>query len=170
MNELVTTLLAAILLTTAGDRELEGLLKRSAYPLGDAIAKALEIARTGVVLSAELEEEDGRAVYSVEIAQGRKTLEVVLDARTGELVEKALEDDDQDSLAGACKISLARAIEIAKAKVSGQAFAAEAERDDDKPVLEVKLLGDGKVHKVKIDPATGEVLKVRSRNVEGEKK
>jgi uncharacterized membrane protein YkoI len=170
MNALAATLLAAALLSPADDQELEGLLQRSSYPISDAIKKALEIAKTGIVLSVELEDEDGKAVYSVDIAQDRKTMEVVLDAKTGELLKKVVEDDDQESLAKACKITLTRAIEIAKEKVTGQVFAAEAEIEDEKPILEVKLLGDGKVHKVKIDPATGEVLKVRSRKIEGGKK
>lgn len=170
MKALAAVLLAAALLGPADDQETEGLLKRSAYPLGDAVKKALEIAKTGVVLSVELEDEDGKAVYSLDVAQGRKTLEIVLDARSGELVEKKIEDDDRESLARACRIPLGRAIEIALEKVSGRAYSAEAEMEDEKPVLEVKLLGDGKIHKVKIDPATGEVLKVRSRKIEGEKK
>jgi uncharacterized membrane protein YkoI len=172
MKALAATLMAAALLAPADDQEKESLLKRSTYSLGDAVKKALEIAKTGAVLSVELEDEDGKAVYSLDVAQGRKTLEIVLDARTGELVEKKVEDDDQESLARACTVPLGRAIEIALGKVSGQAYAAEAEMDDEKPVLEVKvkLLGDGKIHKVKIDPATGDVLKVRSRKIEGEKK
>jgi uncharacterized membrane protein YkoI len=169
MNALAAVLLAA-LPGTADDQELEGLLRRSAYPLGQAIQKAMEIAKTGVVLAAELEEEDGKAVYSLDVAQGTKTLEIVLDARTGELLERKLEDDDQEALAAACKIPLSRAIETALGKVSGRVYAAEAEMEDGKPILEVKILGGGKVHKVKIDAVGGEVLKIKSRNVEGEKK
>lgn len=170
MKALAATLLAAVLLSSADDQELESLLRRSGYPLGEAVKKALEIAKTGVVVSAELEEEDGKAVYSIDVAQGRKTLEIVLDAKTGELVEKTIEDDDQESLATACKISLGRAIEIALEKIPGQVYAAEAEIEDEKPVLEVKLVGDGKVHKVKLDPATGAVLKIKARKIELEKK
>ena len=170
MNALAATLMAAVLLSPADDQELQALLKKSAYPLSEAVKKAFDIAKDGVVLSAELEEEDGKAVYSIDVAQGRKTLEIVLDAETGELVEKVIEDDDQESLAKACKITLGRAIEIAREKVPGQVYAAEAEIEDEKPTLEVKIVGDGRVHKVKLDPATGEVLKLKSRKIEEKKK
>jgi uncharacterized membrane protein YkoI len=166
----LAAILAAALLSPADDQELEGLLKRSAYPLSEAVRKAMEIAKTGVVVAAELEEEDGKAVYSLDVAQGTRTLEIVLDAKTGELLEKTVEDDDQQAVAGACKIPLSRAIEIALTRVSGQVYAAEAEIEDDKPVLEVKILGGGRVHKVKIDAAGGEVHKVKSRPVESGKK
>lgn len=171
MNAFAATLAAAaLLLSPNDDKELEGLLKRSAYPLGDAVKKAMEVARKGTIVSIELEEEDGKAVFSVDIAQDRKTLEILLDAGTGELVEKTIEDDDQESVADACKIPLGRAIELALEKVAGRAYAAEAEIEEGKPVLEVKILGDGKVHKVKVDAVTGAVLKVKSRRFEGEKK
>jgi len=166
----LTAFLLAGLLGAADDQELEGLLKRSAYPLSEAVKKAQEIAKTGVVIAAELEDEDGKAAYSVEIAQDRKIMEIVLDAKTGELLEKKVEDDDEDALAKACKISLTRAIEIALAKTPGQVYSAEAEIENDKAIFEVKILGDGKVHKVTLDAAGGEILKVKSRKVEGEKK
>jgi len=170
MNAFAATFLAAALLTATDDQELERLLKRAAYPLGEAVKKAQDIAKTGVVLSAELEDEDGKVVYSVEVAQGPKTLEIVLDAKTGELVEKTIEDDDQEELAKACKITLSRAIEIALEKVPGKVYAAEAEVEDEKTILEVKIVGDGRIQKVKIDPATGAILKVRARKIETEKK
>lgn len=164
---ILTVLLAALM---ADDKELEGLLKQAAYPLSEAVRKALEAAKGGVVLNAELEDEDGKAVYSIDIAQEKKTVEVVLDARTGELIKKGVEDDDQSDLAKACKITLAQALQISMQKVAGQVVAAEAEIEDDKPILEVKIFGDGKVQKVKVDAVTGEVLKIKARKIEGEKK
>lgn len=169
MKFIAIALLAAAL-PTADDRELERLLRQSAYPLTEALAKALEAAKGGVVLNAELEDEDGKAVYSVDVAVENKTVEVVLDAKTGELLKKDIEDDNQSRLAKACKVTLAQAIGTSLQKVAGKVYAAEAEFEDDRAVLEVKILGDGKVHKVKVDAASGEVLKVKSRNVEGEKK
>lgn len=139
------------------------LLKKTGYSLGDALAKAGKQAEGLPAVLAELEEEDGRLVYSIEFAQGTKILEVNLDAKTGELVKKEPEDEDKSAAARACTVPLSKAVESALQKVPGAAFAAEAALKEGKPEIQVKIVSEGKIHKVLIDGATGAVLKVKSK-------
>jgi uncharacterized membrane protein YkoI len=139
------------------------LLKKSGYTLSEAIAKATVIAKEGTVVAAELEEDDGKVVYSVEFAQGGRILEISLDAKTGELVEKEVEDEDESSVAKALKITLPQAIEAALQKMPGLAFEVESELEDGKVEIEVKILSDGKVYEVEVDGVTGVAGKARTK-------
>jgi len=167
---MILTVLVAATTAAAGDDELAALLKKAAYPLTEAIQKAAPIAKEGVLVSAELEDEDGRAVYVVEFAVDKKVVEIKLDAATGELLKKDVEEDDKSAVVKACKLPLLKGIEIAAAKVPGKLVAAEAEIEDDKPILETKIFAGGKLLKVKVDAVTGEILKIKGRKAEGEAK
>jgi uncharacterized membrane protein YkoI len=63
-------------------------------------------------------------------------------------------------IAPALKVTLSKAIEFALAKVDGQALNVEVELENGKPVIEVKILSDGKLWEVEIDGTTGAVLEV----------
>jgi uncharacterized membrane protein YkoI len=169
MSTILTVLIAASA-AAAGDDEPAALLKKAAYSLMDAIQKATPIAGEGVLVSAELEDQDGKAVYVVEFAVQKKVLEIKLDAVTGELLKKDIEDEDKSDIVRACKLPLVKGIEIAVAKLPGKLFAAEAEIEDDKPLFETKILVDGKLLKVKIDAVTGAVLKIKGRKSESDAK
>src|SRR4029453_11286375 len=117
MSMIVTVLIAATA-ALAGDEE--ALLKKAAYPLTEAIQKATAIAKEGVLVSAELEDDNGKAVYVVEFALDKKVIEIKLDAATGELLTKEIEDDDKSDLVKACKLALTRGMEIALEKVPGK--------------------------------------------------
>jgi uncharacterized membrane protein YkoI len=153
--------------TLAGDEE--ALLKKATYSLTEAIQKATPVAKDGVLVSADLEDDNGKAVFVVEFAQDRKVVEVKLDAVTGELLTKEIEDDDKTGIVKACKLPLTRGIEIALQKVPGKATGAEAEIQDEKPVLEIKIFTNGKLVKVKVDAVSGAVLKTKTRKEEEKK-
>jgi uncharacterized membrane protein YkoI len=158
---MMLTVLIAVAAGLAGDEE--ALLKKAAYPLPEAIQKATAVAKEGVVVSAELDEVDGKAVYIVEFAHEGKVIEVTLDAATGDLLTKVSEEDDKSDVVKACKITLSKGIAVALEKVSGKLLKAEAELESQKAVIEVKIFADGKAHKVKVDAVTGEVLSVKSK-------
>ncbi len=145
------------------------LLKDVGYTLVEAIQKSTAIAKEGTVLEAGLENEDGKVVYYVEFAQEKKVLEISLDAKTGDVVKQETEDEDKSDVAKACKVTLSQAIATALQKVPGQAMEAEAEVEDGKCRIEVKIFSDGKVYKVELDGETGVVLKVKTKK-SGEKK
>jgi uncharacterized membrane protein YkoI len=141
--------------TDAGDDNPAELLKKTGITLSEAIQKAAAIAKDGTVVGAELEEEDGKVIYSVEVAQGTKIFEVNLDAKTGDKVNTETENEDKSAVVQALKISVTQAIEAALQKKPGLAFNAEAEVEDGKPEVEVKILSDGKIFKVEVDGTTG---------------
>jgi uncharacterized membrane protein YkoI len=155
----------AMLLAADLEDDPAALLKQTGYPLSEAIAKASALAKEGTVVSAELENDDGKLIYSVGFALGAKTLEIELDARTGELVRKSTEEEDQSAAAKALKVPLAQAIENALRKVPGLAFEAEAGIEEGELEIEVKIVSDGKVHKVQLD-ANGAVVKVKTKKEE----
>ena len=66
-----------------------GLWTRATFPADSAVKLALARVPGGRITEAELEEEDGRLVYSFDVTvEGRKgTGEVHVDARTGEIVK-----------------------------------------------------------------------------------
>src|SRR5687768_8648353 len=70
------------------------LLPRATLTLGEAVQRALVEAASGTAWKAELEEDKGKVVFSVDIAQGEKNCNVVLDAADGKVVEKDLENED----------------------------------------------------------------------------
>lgn len=131
------------------------LLKKTGLTLSEAIAKATVIAKQGTVVEAELEEEDGKVIYSISFAQGNKVFEVNLDAKSGEQVGTETENEDESATAQALKITVTQAIEAALQKKPGLAFNAAAELEDGKPEVEVKILSEGKVYKVEVDGVTG---------------
>src|SRR5262249_37375798 len=155
--------------TAAGAGDEEALLKKATYSLTEAIRKATPIAKEGVLVSADLEDDHGKAVFVVEFAQEKKVVEVKLDAVTGDLLTREIEDDDKTEIVKACKLPLTRGIEIALEKVPGKVVGAEADIEEGKPYLETKIFADGKVLKVKVDAVTGTVLKIKTRKEEEKK-
>lgn len=157
-----TLLALALALLTTADPDPAKLLKQTGFPLSEAIAKATPLAKEGTVVSAELKQKDGKVVYSIEFAQGDKTLEIKIDAKSGELTEKEIEDKNQSVAVKALKTTLLQAIENALKQVPGQAFDAEAEMVDEKLEIKVKILSEGKEHKVRLDPS-GVVVKDKTK-------
>lgn len=146
------------------------LLKKARYPLAEAIAKAAPQSGGGTLILAELVEDDGKAVFSLEYALGETTLEINLDAATGDLVGKETHSENKASLVRACKIPLPQALENALQKVPGLAYAVSCELKGEKPQLEVRILGDGSTSKVLFDGASGALIKVKSRKSEDARK
>ena len=61
-----------------------------------ARATALAAVAGGKVLESELEEEDGRLIYSFDIEAADGTHDVEIDALTGQVLQSALENEDED--------------------------------------------------------------------------
>ena len=123
-------------------------LKEAKLTLVEAIQKGVKEAESeggaAVPFKAEFEIDKGKAVFSIDLAQGNKTLNVVLDASDGSVVEKETEDGDHTALTAACKVSLSKAIDAALAKTKGHAMEATLRLAAGKPVIDVVVF-DGKV-------------------------
>src|SRR5262245_1406520 len=90
-------------------QDFDRMLKATTYSLSDAIGKAMKEAKEGVPIEAELEEDKGRIVYSMDIAQGTNVFAIAFDVKDGAIVEKEVEAEDHSAVAKAAKISLVQA-------------------------------------------------------------
>jgi hypothetical protein len=153
--------LALPLAAQAGvDADLAKQLDRATYSLAEAIQKGMKTAGQGQPYSAELELDKGTLVYSIDIAAGKKTVNVVLDAVDAKVIENDTEDEDESERAGACKVTLAAAIAAAVKKGGGQPIAAAMRLLDGKPFIDVKLFDKkaGSATSVCIDGLTAAVV------------
>lgn len=136
---MIIAMLAAALVQEAS--EYEALLKDTKITMAEALAKAMAEAKNGTPIKAILEEDENGVVFSFDIAQGKNTLAINLDAKTGKVVESDLEEgNDQSALRG----DLAKAMEDALKQVPGKVV--EANLTKDGPVV---VVFDGKrAHKL----------------------
>lgn len=141
---------------TQQDSEWEKLLKDVKVSLAEAIDKGLKEAGEGTVFHAELEMDKGKFVYSIDVAQGEKVCNVIIDPKDGKVVDKEIEEEDHSHTVKAAKISLKDAIDAATNKVKGKPIEAQMFLKDDKSIVMVNVF-DGKVRKVLVDGVKGTV-------------
>ncbi|HZG72843.1 MAG TPA: PepSY domain-containing protein [Chondromyces sp.] len=118
------------------------------------IGQAQQIAATetgGTPTSIELEEDDGRVYYEVEVDDKNGDDDVEIDAASG----KVLEVDDDQQASNQDRISQEEAIAIATKDTPGKVT--EIELDDDHYEIEIK--NNGQETDLDIHAFTGEILK-----------
>ncbi|RNF38505.1 PepSY domain-containing protein [Planococcus salinus] len=139
-------------------------------------AKALKVVN-GMVTDVELDSDDGRRHYDIEIKDGEFEYELELDAYSGEVLkqEKDADDDDfnrsaaasQNSSENAAKgsqplISADEAAQAALATVSGTVEEVELDRDNGVTYYEVEI-EDGRVdHEIHVNAQDGTILKTET--------
>jgi uncharacterized membrane protein YkoI len=79
----------------AGVRKQSELQKLAKITKEDAVRTA-QGAAVGTIAEAKLENEEQNLVYTVEIANGNKTTEVIIDAGNGKVLATAADDDEDD--------------------------------------------------------------------------
>jgi uncharacterized membrane protein YkoI len=162
--------------SSSGGTDYEKLFKATTFGLPEAIDRALAVkeAKDCIVVNAEIEEEGGRIIYSMELSKGNKILEINFDVTNGEMLPLETEDHDKSAQAKAAKITARQAIEIATKSVEGKAVESSLLVRDGKPVCDVKVFTPkGKVHTVSINAETGEIAmitKQAKKDKTGEKK
>ena len=72
------------------------LQERARISADDARATALAAVPGGKIVESELEEENGRLIYSFDIEAADGTHDVEIDAITGQVLQSALESEDDD--------------------------------------------------------------------------
>jgi uncharacterized membrane protein YkoI len=145
--------------TSAEARNYQRLLDSPALTILEALDRALEKA-PGVPIKIKVEEEEGRCLYSIDVVQGRRSMEVDIDVKTGR-IETESDDEDHSALVAAAKLTLRDLIARALGEVPGRLIEAELELKGGQPRAEIKILGDGWVRDVYLDAATGTLLKKR---------
>jgi uncharacterized membrane protein YkoI len=159
----VATILLVLATTLPAEEDAGNLAAEAKLPIADAIDKGLAEAGSGVCFHAELERDKGVACWSIDVAQTKRTCNVVLDARDGTVVEKETEAEDHTTTVGLSKVSLKSAIEAAGKLVGGTVLEARILTVDDRwAAIHVKVLARGGLVFVDVNAETGEA-KVRSR-------
>lgn len=148
----------------------EKLLREAQFPLPASVEKAGKDLKDVTPVSAWLRDLKGRTVYTVRFAQGGEQLRITLDAKTGEVIEKATEKKNRTRALALSKTSVARAIEIALEKVAGKAYRVRLGLEKNRAVYEVIVLSGGKRHEVEIDAATGKIIDVEPDDDEDDDK
>ena len=95
MKSAVFALLMLLWLPTRQDADVDALLARAKIGAKEAVEKALKEAKDGVVTELELELDKGKAVWSIDIAQGAKTFAIALDAADDAIIEEWTEDENR---------------------------------------------------------------------------
>ncbi|HEU4417889.1 MAG TPA: hypothetical protein VFT55_03065 [Planctomycetota bacterium] len=144
------------------DQQTGQRLKQARLTLVEAIQKGVKEAgpEAGPVVpfKAEFEIDKGKAVFSIDLAQGKQTLNVVIDAGDGSVVEKETEDGDHTAATAACKVSLAKAIDAALASTKGQAMEATLRLAAGKPVIDVVVFDGTLASTVRVDGVAATVI------------
>jgi uncharacterized membrane protein YkoI len=186
-NEMMKAALSAAMLALAAcggtapnkagaDPDYEKLFRAATLSLSDAIDKALAVseAKDCVVVNAEIEEENGKIIYSMELAKANKILEINFDVTNGSMLPLENEEHDKSAQAKAAKITVKQAIATATKKPGTQPIEASLKMVEGRPVCEVKVFTAKKAVKtVQVDAITGEVLKAKkdaSKSTENEDK
>ena len=145
--------------------------------IGEARAKEIALGKTGggTIVEFELDWDDGRPEYEIEIKANGYEYELEIDGYTGKVLEFEKDDDDDyrssskpaskpapKSTTKPSKPSLigdARAKEIALAKSGGgKVVEFELDWDDGRPEYEIEIKKDGLEYEVEIDGYTGQIL------------
>ncbi|MEN3003978.1 PepSY domain-containing protein [Dehalobacterium formicoaceticum] len=145
--------------------------------------KALASIPGGVVVTSELEEENGVIVYGVEIKTGNAVHDVKVDAITGAILksdqdgdnesnEQGEENDEQELNAANTKTSITeeQAKQVALASVKdGVLKELELEDEDGVVVYGVEIQSGSNIYDVKVDANSGSILKMDQDNEKDEK-
>jgi len=135
-------------------------LKAATFGITEALDKgsAVPEAKGCVPVGIEIEEEDGKIIWSMEFSKGDKILEINFEVTEGSRWPLENEDHDKSAEAKAAKISLKEAIQAATSKVQGQAVEANLLLKESKPIFEVKVFtAKKKVVVISVDGVSGEV-------------
>lgn len=119
----------------------------------------------GTVLEAELDREDGKLIYEVEVATQNGVTEFEIDANTGEILNtenEKLRGHDKKELAALnkAKLSMMQAIEAAKTMQPGKIVAVEIDRDDNQTLYEFEIVKDNGMYELEMDANSGELVKL----------
>lgn len=130
---------------------------------------ALKTAKSGKVISSELEAKRSTPVYEIKILDGETEKEYQVNANTGKIEKTTTQNisDDNDELALSdleTKLSLADALKKVQEKYSSaKIFQVELEMEDGKAVYEIKLTDNNKRIKLVISADDGSIVSESTR-------
>ena len=124
----------------------------------------------GRAVKINVESKNGTHLYEIKTISGEKPAAVFVDSATGKvvstedegLIARIFDEEDRTELAklASSPTTLAAAIGTAEQQAGGKAVEAGHENENGQMLFEVEVATDKTVHQVKIDAATGKVVKV----------
>ena len=135
------------------------LSQATSLDLIEATKKAMLLVPGSAVYHAELELDR----YSIDFAVKDRTYNIVIDGNDGTVIEQLEEDGDHSVDVKMTKLPITEGVQAAERATSGRAVEAGILLLPGRPVIEVKLLRDGKPIWVDVDGITAEVSSERSR-------
>lgn len=130
--------------------------------------RAIEIAKgafAGQVTELELDEDDGRLIYEIELRTGTEKAEIEIDAYTGEILVIEIENDNSNkykfkSQDDQTVIGAEEAITIAKNKFDGRVTELQLDKEDGRLIYEIELISGNKEAELEINAYTGEIISI----------
>ena len=117
----------------------------------EAVDLALKEAPDATAYHVELE----GGSYSIDLARGDKSVNMMIDAGDGSVLEKLIEDESHAAEVRMSQVTLHDAVQSALQEAPGTAIEAEIMLLPGRAVVEVKVLRDGKPVLIEVDAATG---------------
>lgn len=124
----------------------------------------------GRAMKIDVEKENGTYLYEIKTVSKDRVVQVFVDPASGQvvrtedegLIAKVFDREDQEEFAklAASSTTLAAAVATAEQHTGGKAIEASFDNEDGTMLFEVEVAKDNAVHKVMIDTANGNVLKV----------
>jgi len=124
----------------------------------EAIASAKKLAG-GEVMKIELDDDDDRYYYEVDLRDDQFAYEVKVDAFTGEVIQYAKERKSGKKITQSTTLlTKNEAISAAKKYATGNVKKIERDREDGRVVYEIEMKDDQFKYEIVIDAASGELL------------
>lgn len=137
------------------------------------ISQAIAVAETqtgGRAMKVDVEHKKDNYLYEIKIVSKDTVSDVTVDPASGKitrtddegLIAKVFDREDREEFAklASSPVTLTAAIATAEKEVDGKAIEAKFENEDDKPLFEVEVAKGKAMHKVMVDAASGNVIKV----------
>lgn len=130
------------------------------------IEKAINIALgqfPGTVTEVELDRDNGRLIYEIEVISSGMEADFDIDAKTGEII--SVEKQNTDKYApGKTVIDMKQAIAIAQKEFSGTVTSVELDKDNDQFIYEIEIKSGNDEADFDIDAYTGKILSIEIDN------
>jgi len=136
--------LPVLLALVPQEPDLAKMVDYAKISLPQAVAAGLRDAKGGVVTKVELEYENDRILWSLDVAMGHQILEVHLDAKDGRTIAHEVETTDASALVGASRFTLVEAVAAVLAEHRGVAVMAEMRVVEGRPTAKVLLFSKGR--------------------------
>lgn len=145
---------------TSGSAESTEATANEMITLQEAKEIALQEA-DGIVKEVQLEKDDGKYYYEVDIHDGTFEYEIDVDAFTGEIIDFEKDSDGKNIGKYGDIISMDEAIKIAQEEAPHAFFVeVELDEDDGRVMYEIDMLDDEFKYELDIDASTGEIVDI----------